>query len=60
MLVRILRDRHRAVCGQILEISDGVANVLIRRKIAELYVPPPDKPKPKSKQRVMRRMVVNA
>ena len=52
MLIKMLKARRRATPGQILEMTDGVANVLIRRKIAELYVPPPkEKPIPRRVRR---------
>ena len=51
MQIRMLKDRRRSTAGQVLEVSDGVANVLIRRKMAELYVPSPESPRKTVKRR---------
>ena len=38
MKIRMLRDRRRAVAGQVIEMPRGTANVLIRRGFAEEFV----------------------
>jgi hypothetical protein len=38
MQVKMLRDRRRFRVGEIRDLPDGVANVLIRRGIAKAFV----------------------
>ena len=38
MLVQLIKPYRRLKLGAVVEMTDGVANVLIRRKIVEQYV----------------------
>lgn len=58
MQIKMLRDRRRFRVGEVHELPDGVANVLIRRGFAEVYVEPVIVKR--NKKPPHRRLVVNA
>ncbi len=50
MLLRMLRDWRTYKAGRLITPHDGVANVLIRRKIAEQVTDEPPKQQPAKKR----------